>query len=113
MATETITACRRCGRAARGTDDGDPKARIYRRAKKGECTECHAVLILKSINEMHGGKLLPNGATWQECLSLPHIQQQFGSLMKAGNAECNVDEIDWERVIEVWDLTPDKPGTLF
>jgi hypothetical protein len=112
MATETITACRRCGRAARGSD-GDSQARIYRRSKKGECTECHAVLILKSIDQMHGGKLLPPGATWQEALRLPHVQQQFGALMKAGNAECNVDEINWDRVIEVWDLAADRPGSLF
>lgn len=109
MATETITACRRCGRAARGSD-GDPKARVYRRAKQGECTECHAVLILKALDAMHGGLLFNAGP---ECLRLPHIQQRFGALMTAGNAECNVDAIDWNRVIEVWDLAADRPGSLF
>lgn len=48
------TNCDRCGKLCR-TGDGSPQARIYRRANKGQCTECHAVMIFKPIDQMHGG----------------------------------------------------------
>jgi hypothetical protein len=106
---EQTTNCKRCGKLCR-TGKGSPDARIYRRAEKGECTECHAVLILKSLDQMHGGVLFKDGP---ECLRAEHIQQQFGALIGAAHGECPLSEIDWERVIAVWDLVEDKPRSLF
>jgi hypothetical protein len=103
------TNCDRCGKLCL-TGDGSPSARIYRRGKKGQCTECHAVKILKSIDEMHGGSFFKDGPS---CLRMAHVQQQFSAVMAAGNAECDPATVDWERVIAVWDIVQDKPRPLF
>lgn len=105
--------CERCGVAARGAK-GNPDARMMRHAEKGVCVNCGTVLFLKDLEELHGGRLLPPGTTWREALALPHIQEQFGRLMRVGKADAQPDEIDWERVAQLWDLEPGRePGGLF
>jgi hypothetical protein len=103
------TNCIRCGRlcqSAKSTSD----ARVYRRAEKGTCPDCTAVILLKGLDHEHGGKLFENGP---ECLRLPHIQGQFAALMKVGMADASPSEINWDRVIELWDAVQDKPKGLF
>lgn len=96
----SITRCQRCGVEAQG-EKGDPSARIFRRAMKGHCTACHVVTFLKNLNQAHGGALFErhDPAT---SLRLPHVQEAFYRVMKAGNAEATPDEIDWDMVIAKW-----------
>ncbi len=114
--TDTNTECQRCGRAARG-GDGNPNARIMRRARKGNCVDCATIVILQRLDNMHGskqhGSLLPAGFTWAEALALPHVREQFAAVMKAGNADVKPDEIDWDRVIELWNIAPKEERGLF
>jgi len=37
-------------------------------------------------------------------LAYPHIQEQFAALMKVGLADALPDEINWNLIIENWDL---------
>jgi hypothetical protein len=37
-------------------------------------------------------------------LLAPHVQQQFARVMKAGNADATPEEINWQRVVENWNL---------
>lgn len=46
-------------------------------------------------------------------LELPHVREQFEAVMRAGAAEAMPDEIDWARVIALWDIAPGAKGTLF
>ncbi len=40
----------------------------------------------------------------------PHIQKGFADLFAAGNSDANIGEIDWQSVVENWDLPmPGKP----
>lgn len=103
------TTCERCGCAAVG-GSGSQDARMMRRAKKGVCANCAAVIFLKRLSNMHGGAL---GDALPNALRLPHIQLRFASVMRAGKADAKVDEINWERVIEVWNIGPDVKDTLF
>ena len=110
--TDHITNCRRCGRAARGRV-GNPEARPFRRALEGECTECSIVVFLQKMSNMHVGGLLPPGATWAKALRLPHIQKQIGALLRVGMSEMTLKDIDWDRVISLWDIKPHAEGVLF
>ena len=117
MMGDTLTSCQRCERPARGRT-GSPDARIMRRAKKGDCAECSIVLFLKKMDIMHGGAFF---GTPTDCASrgpssphkpadvlrLPHIQEQIGRLLKAGMSDATLGDIDFERVIEVWDIVDD------
>ena len=114
--TVSETVCQRCGRPAKGRD-GNPDARIMRHAQEGVCVDCATVIFLQELDNMHGSKmhghLLPPGETWATALRLPHLQKHFAAVMIAGKADAKADEIDWERVIELWDIVPQEEGTLF
>lgn len=112
MTEVAATPCRRCGRAALSSD-GNPDARMMRRAKEGVCADCATIVFLQRLDNMHGGMLLPTGQTWAEALNLPHVRERFAALMRAGDADADPDEIDWERVVELWDISELEAGTLF
>lgn len=97
--------CRRCGKKCLGRD-GNPKAIILRRARQGECLECAVVLILKGLSKMHVGTLIPD----PNAMLLPHVQQQFGAVLRAGISDAQLDEIDWERVVSMWDIGAGDEG---
>lgn len=102
------TACQRCGRPARSGSTGNPNARIMRRAKTGVCVDCAAVLFLQRLDNMQGGNFgLP------DALRHEHVQAQFANVMKAGNADADPAEINWDRVIEIWNIQPAPTDTLF
>lgn len=103
-----MTMCDRCGREATGAK-GDESARMLRRAEHGECGECAVVLFIQSLNNMHGGHMIGD----PKALLLPHVQEQFAAVMLAGMAEMKPDEIDWERVVQLWDIAPASANTLF
>ncbi len=84
-----------------------------RRARKGNCADCAVIVFLQQLENMQGGKLLPPGQTWAEALRLPHAQEQFAVVMRAGNADASPDEIDWDRVISLWDIAPQANGMLW
>ena len=104
------TACERCGRAAQG-GSGNPDARMLRRAKSGVCVDCGVVLFLQCLSNMH----VPGSvdAALPHALRLPHVREQFVRVMAAGGADANPDEINWDRVISLWDIEPEDTGLLF
>lgn len=108
---ETRSHCKRCGRPVRGSK-GSPGARMLRRAKVGFCVECGIVNFLQQLGNMYGGGLLESGNV-AEALRLPHVQAQFAAALKAGHSDATPEEIDWERVIDVWDVAPPESGVLF
>jgi hypothetical protein len=118
MVTNTPTYCTRCGQPARG-GAGSPEARILRRARTGVCIECGIVEFLQRLDNMsgpsplHKGGLLPAGANWAEALRLPHVREQLAAVLRAGHADATPEEIDWQRVIAVWNVAPKVKGTLF
>lgn len=89
-----------------------------RRAKQGDCAECSIALFLKRLDIMQGGHLFgtPTDCASRgpfsphkpaEALRLPHVQEQIGRLLKAGMSDATLGDIDFERVIEVWDIADD------
>ena len=120
----TETTCIRCGCPAQGRGDGNPDARMLRRAQTGVCVECGIVEFLQKLtNTFPGATAIPvtiktcGSATADfslpESLRLPHIQEQMANVIRAGKSDANPDEVNWERVIEVWWIAPKEPGTLF
>ena len=47
-----------------------------------------------------------------DALRLPHVREQFTRVMEAGKADAKPDEINWDRVIELWNIKPKCEGTL-
>lgn len=100
---DTPVPCRRCGQLCRITDNGTPGARPLRRTtdtKIGMCVNCAFTDFLKSVEsfqpgfERHGAGILRDG----------RVQEQLAALFRTGNSDASVEMINWERVIENWDL---------
>lgn len=98
----TIVNCQRCGARCRVAGPGNPDAKILRRSKepKGLCVNCAVHGWLRNTYPVN----LIFTTLSPEALRLEHIQQQFTGIMRAGFADANPDEIDWETIIENWNL---------
>jgi hypothetical protein len=74
------------------------------------CVDCAVVIFIQKLANMHVDGTFQN---LPECLRIPCVQKQFTAVMRAGNAEANPDEINWEKVIEKWNIGTKPKGGLF
>lgn len=101
---DMIVYCQRCNAPCKVGGHKNEEAKMLRRSEqpKGFCVNCAVHDWLRNtypVNQILAGMRNP-----AETLRLEHIQQQFIGIMRVGNADANPDEIDWERIIENWDL---------
>ena len=97
------TNCQRCNRACKVAGTANKNARPARHADgTGLCPDCVITSFLKE--EINIESLLPKGTEAREALRLPHIQGMFQNLLLAGKSDLKASEINWERIIELWDL---------
>lgn len=91
-----IKNCPRCGKECRAEISGNQSARPLRKSDKGMCLECTATSVIMSLPAA--------GMFPKEAMLAPHIQAQFGAVLRAGAADPDAHEIDWNRIVENWDL---------
>ncbi len=98
---ETII-CERCGVNCRVAGPRNSEAKMLRRSKepKGICVNCAVHNWL--INTYPCNILLAQSGP--KALIHPHIQEQFAGIMRVGMADAMPDEINWNLIIENWDL---------
>lgn len=102
-----LAECTRCKRLCALAGPPTPEARLLRFATAdhvaefgGLCVDCATTGFLKAIEivpatiERHGVAMLLN----------PHVQKQFITLMISGKADARPDEINWQNVVDNWDL---------
>ena len=93
------TVCKRCGKPCL-SDTGNPEARLLKRSMEGYCADCAITQFLQNtepINALIGTK-------GREMLLNPMVQEQIGVILKAGLSDCHIAEIDWQRVVNNWDM---------
>lgn len=96
------TNCERCGARLKVDTPKSSNAKMLRRSKepKGLCVNC-------AVHDWLRNTYPPNillAQSGPKVLLHPHIQDLFTGIMKIGFADAQPDEIDWERIIENWDL---------
>lgn len=98
--TEIIN-CQRCGARCRITGPPGKKAKMLRFAKgPGLCVNC-------AVHDFLRNTYPPNiliAQSGPKVLLFPHIQEQFAEIMKSGFADASPDEIDWQIIVDNWDL---------
>ena len=95
-----MTSCGRCGKPCKQGENKNLKAKPFRRAKEGYCPNCAVTQFLLSIETLRDG-LVKNGL---ELLRNPVVQKQFSQLLRIGKSELPAKEINWDIVINQWDL---------
>lgn len=93
--------CERCEARCRVAASRNSKAKMLRHSKgKGLCVNC-------AVHDWLRNTYPPNiilAQSGPKVLLFPHIQEQFTEIMRTGFADAKPDEIDWERIVENWDL---------
>lgn len=99
--------CTRCGKLGQAGPPPNPEGRLMVYAQTAEnamCADCAATAFIKGIDvfmysiELRG----------PEILLTPHVQVQFAQVMTSGKADATPQEIDWQRVVENWELPVPK-----
>ena len=100
--TDTVIHCGRCEAPCKVDGLQNPKAKMLRRSKepKGLCINC-------AVHDWLRNTYPPNillAQSGPKMLLFPHIQQQFAGIMRIGFADAKPDEIDWQKIVDNWDL---------
>ena len=97
---ETIE-CKRCGARCEIAGPPGEKARMMRFAQgPGLCANC-------AVHDWLRNTYPPNillAQSGPQVLLLPYIQEQFAGIMRIGSADAKPDEIDWQRIVDNWEL---------
>lgn len=91
-----IKNCPRCNKEVVASKSGNQRARPLRKSDKGMCLECTASSVLMSLPAA--------GMFPKEAMLAPHIQAQFSAVLRAGCADTDAHNVDWNRLVENWDL---------
>ena len=100
--TEQKCHCSRCGAKCKVDPIVNSKARMVKRSDvpKGLCINC---AVHDTLRNLYPANLLL-ASSGPRCLALHHIQEQFAGILKSANSDAMPGEIDWQAVIENWDL---------
>jgi len=97
--TPGIVECKRCGEQCRISGSPGKDAKMLRFAEgPGLCVNCAVHDWLRNTYPVNI-LLTQSGPK-----ALPHLQEQFAGIMRLGKADAMPDEIDWEKIVENWDL---------
>ena len=89
-----IINCPRCNIKCVAEVTGNQAARPVRKSTDGLCLECATPGVFLS---------LPVEPT-KEMLGCAHIREAYGRLLTVGQADDDAANINWERLLENWDL---------
>ena len=94
--------CDRCGARLQVGPAPGSEAKLLRRSKvpKGFCINCAVHNFLRNTYPPN----IQLAESGPDILLIPHIQTVFAGIMKAGFADANPDEIDWQRIVDNWEL---------
>lgn len=97
-----LSTCVRCGKPCQPGENKNPEARPFRLSEKGLCANCVVTqfMLCDDLEPFRIG-LLRNGI---EVLKSPAIQKQFTKILEVGGSELITEEIDWNMIIDQWDL---------
>lgn len=99
---DSIIHCERCGARCKVAGPRNSDAKMLRRSRepKGLCVNCAVHNWLR--NTYPPNILLAQSGP--KVLLYPHIQEQFTGLMLVGMADAQPDEINWNLIVENWEL---------
>ncbi|MCE2968028.1 MAG: hypothetical protein ACK55O_14355 [Phycisphaerales bacterium] len=104
-----IVNCDRCAVRCRIAATSNDQARLLKHAKdRGFCPNCAITAWLRRFIESPHMKAAlacnPSGEKPPECFRLPHLQEQIGRVLAAGQADLPAEALDWDEIIANWDL---------
>lgn len=106
-----LAECTRCRKLCKVASPPNPEARLMPYAtaeearERGLCADCAAAAFIKGVETLMYG-IEKNGVSM---LLDPRIQKAFGEVMVIGKADAHPAEVNWQRVVDNWELpVPNK-----
>lgn len=107
MMQQDILPCNRCGTPCKLGHTATEDAQLLRRATRpdtsGYCPECGVIDFFKH-HSMLGEIIDGRGEEGHKMLLDERVQRQFAGLMQTGKADLPASHINWQRVVDLWDL---------
>lgn len=104
-----VIPCPRCGLLCKEGPPPSPDAMPLKRSTAdagGMCVNCALTDFIKSVEVFAYGF----GKNGVQMMLDPNVQKHFSELFKSGNSDAKPEEIDWQWVVDHWDLPiPKKP----
>jgi hypothetical protein len=99
---QQVTFCQRCGAMVRLAGPGRKDAKMLRYAKqpKGYCASCAVHDWLRNTYPVN----IQLAESGPKILLHEGIRKMFSDIMRAGNADAKPDEINWNLIVENWEL---------
>lgn len=93
--------CQRCGQRCKVSGPPGQKAKMLRFAEgPGLCVNCAVHDWMRNTYPVN--TLLAESGP--KSLLYPHIQEQFAGIMRVGFADAKPDEINWQKIVDNWEL---------
>lgn len=111
MSDEMTGNCDRCGISCRVAGAGNEDARLLRFSQipHGFCGDCATTQWLKTMPPICD--ILEREPQRVRMLLDERMRLQFATLMLHGNADLPSSQINWDRVVEMWEM-PFPKGSL-
>ena len=99
-----VCQCERCKARCRVAPDRNPQAKMLRKSAvpKGLCVNCAAHDWLR--NTYPANMILAESQHGPRILMHVSVREQFAEIMQGQNADAKPDEINWNLMIENWEL---------
>jgi len=95
------TRCLRCGATCRIEPVAGSRAKLLKRGKRqGLCINC---AVHDTLRHLYPANLIL-ARSGPQGLSLPHIQRQFYEICRLAGTDAEFAEIDWQAIIDHWEL---------
>ena len=100
--SNNICYCQRCESKCKVDPIPGSKAKMLKRGEsaKGLCINCATHDVLRNLYPAN----LLLARSGPKGLALRHVQQQFEAILKCAGTDSHPGEIDWQAIIDNWDL---------
>ncbi len=102
-----IIPCSRCGEQCKLAASASEEARLLKHATapqtSGYCLDCAVTDFLQN-QYPHFAELISARPEGKTMLLDERVQAQFARIMQSGNADARLEKINWQRVVDNWEL---------
>ena len=102
-----VIACSRCGAPCTLATEATEEAQLLKAATRpetsGYCADCATTDFLQN-QRPHLAELMASNPQGKHMLLDARVQAQFAQVMQAGHADARPEEINWQRVVDLWEM---------
>lgn len=96
--------CERCNARCKVDPLPNSKSKMLKRGKGDKGNLCINCAVHDWLRNTYPVNMILAGMKNPQSLLLPHIHEQFAGILRAGFSDAKPEEIDWQQIVDNWDL---------